>query len=370
MNTGVAFALLIVGTIAWLALPFIPALAELLRPRDATPLEQVGRDAGALTHFADGFRRYLGEVGLTDAFEETVRESDPLTSLRDRTPVRVLRSELQAGSLTESPGTPRTGDSEPQALADLLVVDAPVTLPDDMAYEREVYARRDVVGGARSVYRALLADGSATLGAESIVLRWAHADDTLTVGDGSTLTGRATARDELRLGAGVRFQRMQAGRIVVGNDDRELTAPFVSEAAHTTPWLPDNATRMASDTLRIEGDVVMPAGAYASGHLVITGSVVIGNDSRIDGSIKSHGSVALGSHCVVTGTLAARDSVHIGAECRVGGPVIAEREITIGGDTWLGQPTRPTTVTAPRVVLARGVTVYGAVQARDEGWTT
>ncbi len=369
MPVGVSFAILLLTTLAWLALPFIPALSELLRPRDATPLEHVGRDAGALTHFADGFRRYLGEMELTDAFEETAGGEEPLVQLRDRTPVRVVRNDVAINAMLRVPGTPRTGDSEPHALADLLVVDAPLTLPADMAYEREVYARGDVIGGARSVYRALLADGSATIGAESVVMRWAHADAVLTVSDGTTLTGRATANDELRLGRGVRFQRMLAARIVVGLEARDFTAPFVAEATQTTPWLPDNGTRMASDTLRIAGDVVMPAGAYASGHLVITGSLVIGEGSRIDGSIKVHGSMTLGARCIVTGTLAARDAVHIGAECRIGGPVIAEREIAIGRDTWLGQPTRPTTVTAPVIVLAQGVTVFGAVQAREEGWT-
>lgn len=369
MPVALSFALLLLVTLAWLALPFIPALSELLRPRDATPLEQVGRDAGALTHFADGFRRYLGDMALTDTFGETTNGEQPLTQLRDRTPVRVVRSDAAMYALLNAPGTPRTGDSEPQALADLLVVDAPLTLPADMAYEREVYARGDVTGGARSVYRALMADGSATIGADSVVMRWAHADAVLTVSDGTTLTGRATANDELRLGRGVRFQRMLAARIVVGLEERDFTAPFVAESSHTTPWLPDNGTRMASDTLRIAGDVVMPAGAYASGHLVITGSLVIGEGSRIDGSIKTHGSMTVGTRCVVTGTLAARDAVHIGAECRIGGPVIAEREIVIARDSWLGQPTRPTTVTAPRIVLARGVTVFGAVQARDEGWT-
>lgn len=369
MPVALSFALLLLVTLGWLALPFIPALMELLRPRDATPLEQVGRDAGALTHFADGFRRYLGEVALTDAFSETTGGDEPLTQLRDRTPVRIVRSDASVLAMLHTPGTPRTGDSEPRALAELLVVDAPLTLPDDMAYEREVYARGDVIGGSRSVYRALMADGSATIGTESVVVRWAHADGVLTVSDGATLSGRATATDELRLGRGVRFQRMLASRIVVGLAERDFIAPFVSDALPTTPWLPDNGVRMASDTLRIAGDVVMSPGAYASGHLVITGSLVIGEGSRIDGSIKTHGSMTVGARSVVTGTLAARDAIEIGAECRVGGPVIAEREIVIGRDTWLGQPTRPTTVTAPQIVLAQGVTVFGAVQARDEGWT-
>lgn len=369
MSTALAFALFLLGTLAWLALPFVPAFSELFRPRDATPLDQVGRDAGALTHFADGFRRYLGDMQLATALDPVGGSADPLTQLADRTPLRVVQHAAQANALLEVPGTPRTGDGEPRALAELLVLDGAVTLPADMAYEREVYARHDVTGGARSVYRALLADRSATLGEESVVMRWAHADDRLNVGDGTSLTGRATAGNELRLGSGVRFQRMLAGRIVVGVDEREFTAPFTSDTSSTTPWIPDNATRMASDTLRIAGDVVMPANAYASGHLVITGSIVVGAGSRIDGSIKAHGSVTLEPHCVVTGTLAARVSVHVGSECRVGGPVIAEEEITVGADTWLGQPLRPTTLTAPRVVLARGVTVFGAVQAREEGWT-
>ena len=56
-SPGMAFALLLLALIAWMALPLLPAFMELLRPRDAAPLSAVGNDAGKLTYFADSFTK-------------------------------------------------------------------------------------------------------------------------------------------------------------------------------------------------------------------------------------------------------------------------------------------------------------------------
>lgn len=61
------FLLLLAATAAWVLLPLIPALRELLRPTDAEPLNAVGHDAGDLTVFADGFRDYLARQLPADA---------------------------------------------------------------------------------------------------------------------------------------------------------------------------------------------------------------------------------------------------------------------------------------------------------------
>jgi len=47
-----AFALLLLALIGWMAIPLLPAVFELLRPRDAAPLNAVGNDAGRLTYRA------------------------------------------------------------------------------------------------------------------------------------------------------------------------------------------------------------------------------------------------------------------------------------------------------------------------------
>jgi hypothetical protein len=60
--------------------------------------------------------------------------------------------------------------------------------------------------------------------------------------------------------------------------------------------------------------------------------------------------------------------VVIDAGSRISGPVISETEI-IMGNSIVGVPSARTTITAPRVVMAPGATVYGAVMAADGGYT-
>src|SRR5262249_6692137 len=59
MTPAVAFLLLLAATVVWALLPLLPAFIETVRPSDAHPLADVGRDAGDLRTFAEGFRRYL-----------------------------------------------------------------------------------------------------------------------------------------------------------------------------------------------------------------------------------------------------------------------------------------------------------------------
>lgn len=50
-----ALGLLLV-TLAWAALPLLPAIRELLRPTDVEPLTMVGRDNADIGRFARHFR--------------------------------------------------------------------------------------------------------------------------------------------------------------------------------------------------------------------------------------------------------------------------------------------------------------------------
>ena len=50
------FLALLGVTLAWLLLPMLPALRELMRPTDTAPLQVVDRSAGYVAYFARNFR--------------------------------------------------------------------------------------------------------------------------------------------------------------------------------------------------------------------------------------------------------------------------------------------------------------------------
>lgn len=395
MSPIVVFMLLFLAFLAWVALPFLPAVFELVRPRDASPLTGVGSDAGDLTWFADGFRRYASSSGLlaelesrygsspagvtagidddTDGKAELVR-AEPRTTfqLRDKTNVRVMRSGRLTRDFVAVPGRPRVGDREPDDMRDIIVIDVPTQLPEQLTVDCEVFARAAFIGGANMRMRALLAARTADLAIGTVIVRWVHADGALLVGRDSTLFGRATSNTEIRLGLGVRFERIKAPRIIVGAEDDEFVPPPTSDVLHGDPWarpVSDRITQMSPDTLRVHGDLTIPSGVVVSSNLVVMGTLVLEQGSQLQGSAKSRNGIQLKGRNIVTGSLTSVRDVYIGEQSRVAGPVICERLVHVHANAMVGTPQAQTTITAPNVVLTRGAAVYGAVAAREGGST-
>lgn len=355
MTPGLAFALLLAGTLAWFLLPLIPALRELLRPTDIMPLQVVGRDAADVALFARGFHAYLGRQLSrlpTDTPEEQVGR------LPDGTPF--VRGRRLPEPLVEEA-------RREEGLDRVVVLLAAGAFGGGETFLREVYATAALAGGPGSIYRALLGDQSVTLGPSSTVLRWAHARGELLVGDGCLLAGRASSDQAIRLGAGVAFDRLAAPRIVVAGGSEVPDLP-PSPAAAPLEIPPDRA-RLVGDHLRVEGDLTIPAGASLQGYLVVTGSLVIGAGATVTGNVKAHGDIAVGEGAQVRGALVARGSIRTALRARVTGPVVAEAEVVFGPGAMIGEPTQPTSVAAPRVELDRGVMVHGLITATDGGQT-
>lgn len=354
MSTGVAGALLLLGTLLWFLLPLLPALRELFRPTDIMPLQVVGRDAGDVALFARGFQAYITrqlERLPTDADDEL------LGKLPDGTPfvrARRLAAPLAAEAAREA------------GLDRVVVLTGPASLAGGETFVREMYAKAALAAGPGSIYRALLGDAGLTLGPSSTVLRWVHARGELLVGDGSLLAGRASSDQVIRLGSSVAFDRLAAPRIVVAGGS---AVPEIAAVPAAPLDLPVDRSHQVGDHVRIEGDLVIPAGAVVGGHLVVTGTLSIGPGARLTGNVKAHGAVEIGSGAVLEGAIVSRSRVTTGLRARVAGPVVAEAEVTVGAGTVIGNPQRPTSLACPRVVLGEGVTVHGLITATVGGST-
>lgn len=355
MSTGLAFALLFLGTVLWFLLPLLPALRELFRPTDIMPLQVVGRDAGDVALFARGFQAYVTrqlERLPTDSTEEL------LGKLPDGTPfVRARRlAEPLVAEATREEGLDR-----------VVVLTGPSSFAGGETFVREVYAMAALAGGPGSIYRALLGDAGLTLGPNSTVLRWVHARGELLVGDGSLLAGRASSDHAIRLGHSVAFDRLAAPRIVVGGGS---AVPDIAAVPAAPLDLPLDRAHQVGDHVRIEGDLVIPAGAVVGGHLVVTGTLSIGPGARLTGNVKAHGAVEIGAGAVLEGALVSRSQITTGLRARIAGPLVAEAEVSVGPGSVIGDQQRPTSLACPKVVLGAGVTVHGLITATAGGSTT
>lgn len=356
MTPALVFVLLLTGAVLWVLLPLVPALRELMRPTDADPLTHVGHDAGDLAVFAEGFRRYL-----------TKQLPPPETEGAAGTDEGALRDGTRFVRLNGVPQRLRELADARGAVRHVVVAEYATILPGGETFLNELHAQGEFRGGPDAVYRAVLAEQDAELGAGSRVLRWAHSEGDLTVGDGSTLEGRASAVGEIRLGRSVTFARLRAARIVVGNAPvpKAEAPPPVFES---TVKLTLGAERHRG-FIRVTGDLSIPEDGVLLGSLVVTGTLRLGARARIGGNVKVHGDCHAGAGSGIDGALVARGRVVLGESARANGPVIAEGSLEMGENSTVGRADLPGSIVGATVLLRRGAQVFGAISAREGGTT-
>lgn len=118
-----------------------------------------------------------------------------------------------------------------------------------------------------------------------------------------------------------------------------------------------------------KGSVSLPANREIDGDLVCIGNLVLGANCRVTGSLKSHGALRLGRGCQVSGSVFADGGIHFAEECVIGASVVSETDIALGPDCRIGSVTKWATVAAPRIAVAKGVSVHGTIWAGEKGWT-
>ena len=207
------------------------------------------------------------------------------------------------------------------------------------------------------MFRALLGEKVVKLRRASTVIRWAHAVRAFRAEHDCDLYGRISSDGEIRLESGCAFRRLNAPRISLGDSEPEAS----DIAAETTPASPPTSRLLVDEDLEIQN------GEIVSTNIVTRGRLHIGAGAHLLGSVKSDQHMTVEDGVRVEGSLISASTMHIGHDCSINGPVIAERGIAIDTGTRCGSALAPTTVSAPMIEIADGVTVFGTIWARTEG---
>jgi len=336
-----------VGTVL-LALPLIPAIRELHGEADAVPLGIIQQHAGEIRYFADSFRAYIKP--LEPILQECASSGRNASGiLADGTGYIVLANGSDAMALPLQDGR-----------CSILIASATdLVLPSNASFTRDIYCLAGVLGGDNNHYRALLADANVYLGQYSSLLRWAHAHGRFSAGQGCKLEARVSSDSGMQLASGCAFQRLNAPRIDFG----QPLDPSASPILHNS----EGSTSATLKRVLQDGDFEIQAHETFRANLVVRGKLRVGSGARVFGSVKSENDLILNPGAHVQGSLITEKNLVIGPNCRVHGPVIAEREASIGPGTQCGEPQRPTSISALKIKIVDGVTVFGSVWAREHG---
>jgi hypothetical protein len=353
---------LMVVTLALLALPVTPALYELLKRADASPLP-TSRHDGRVENFAQAFR---ARVAPWRAELE-----------RCRTTGEVLR-QSEGGMTVLLVGNDQF-DFSPRLThgADAVLSAGALSVPPNCVLRADIASDAGLVLGERASVRAAVAGTDIELGPGSTVLRWIHANHNLRLRARSTVSGRLSAGKTIRLETGASFQHMHAPEIVTlglaegpepATGDLGPHDPGGNDSAATGDGPNTKVDTFASrPRLRIEGDFALAPGETLDANLVVTGDLRLGRGARFLGAAKSYGDVVLAEDASVLGPIVSQSTVRIGPGCFVSGPILAENEVLAACRSRVGEPDRLTTVSARSIKLAAGCQLHGTVWARVRG---
>jgi predicted acyltransferase (DUF342 family) len=318
------------------ALPLAPSFLELYRRRDTGPVPVKNRTE-RVADFAHDFRDLLAD-----------------NSLEAR---------------------------EVPARATTLVLETDSFLDEGVFFADPIYAKGSLAGGGRNVFSAIFCEKDLNLGENTEVLSWAHAQGVVIVPAGTIVHGRLSAGERIELDIGCSFERLHAPLVAVAGGAPPIafepeSSAFDKETPSRTQsgrdlskWnpRPTNILERITEREFVIEDFVLQPGAVLHKNLVSRGRIHLSEGSHVVGGIKSNLGMELEPNVRVEGSLVSGMDLRIGRGCFAGGPVLAEGELVIESGTQIGTPKHPTSVRAPRIRMAPGVTLHGSLWARENG---
>jgi cytoskeletal protein CcmA (bactofilin family) len=341
-------------------LPLVPAITELLWPKDTTALNVMRDHDGNVAVFANRFESFI------DAnFRTILAELEPKE-------VRVVQPSSGAAAMLFGPMAEFSDaqfDIKNSTIPQLLVGGGDLFLPDDLYFESEVFTVGDLTVGNYAGLRAILAHGAICLGLGSVVLRWVHAKGGLQVAQNVQLFGRASSDVRIELAPGCTFERLYAPQITFGAATHPATT-LAMPYRDVSVWQPSNTQYFNEMRCRIKGDVSIPPASGFSVPLVVLGNLRIGSGSWFRCGVKSSQQLIVNENSRIDDALVSCGRLLIAENCVVKGPVISESSIIIRAGSVIGTSEFPTTITAPKITIEPGVIVFGTVWAREKGVAT
>jgi len=342
MIGGVALLLGLTGLLA--ALPMAPAFVELYQRRDTKPIPVKNR---------------------TEMVVDVAQD---------------FRSLLEGGSEAARRASPP---------ANTMVLETDWFVEQGRSILNPIYAKGRLAGSGNNVFDAIFCEKDVDLGKHAQVLSWVHAEGAVMVPSGSTIHGRLSAGEHVELGTECSFERVHAPVVMIAGGAMDMDAEQSRDSDEDHPpsrprlglvrtndeaplWNPEpiNILELVTERLFVPEDFVLQPGRVLRKNVVARGRIHLAEASHVIGCLKSNHDMELAPNVRIEGSLVSATNLRIGRGCFVMGPVLAEGELVIESGTRIGTPTHPTTVQAPRIRIAPGVTLHGSLFAPERGRVT
>jgi predicted acyltransferase (DUF342 family) len=356
------------ATTALLGVPVTPALLELRKRRDATPLP-TSRHDGEITNLAQAF-------------------SSRLEALRPQLETCAIEGEI-TGARIENSNVLLVGLKNFDFAAklahgvDAIMCADSLNILAGQVVDSDVYADGLLRLQPKAVLRAGITSEDAILERNSCVLRWLHARASVHLHARSAVYGRLSAECFIHLQPGCVFEHMHAAQIHTITEDCPHSRGGTVCTCVPSPLkchiceIESNHQQERGDwddifaehrrRIRQEGDFLLPAHQTLNANVIATGAVRFGPNSRFIGSAKSYKNTFVDEGACIHGSLVCGDTLYLGERSSVTGPIMAEENVVIASGGRVGFPHALTTIAARNIKIAAGCQLHGTVWARVRG---
>ena len=335
--------ILIVVVFGAIMLPFLPTIAEWLRPTDVTPLPMQRNELNSLTFFADNFRTRI--KNLYDIHLQKSNPSDTEYHILSHAELSVIDRKINSQTIYETEAYQALERSN-----HIVIFTLDTQLRANTRVHADVYTQHNLTIGTGTQLRACLAEGNIVLESNVIVHRWIHGVQ-IQVNSGVSIEGRITATEKITFSAPATFIRAGAPNLYFGS-------PAHAVAPAQLP--PINMSRQV-----MRGNTLLDAHHATSCDYVIYGHCQVTTGISLIGGLKSHGNLHINANCCIAGSLVTKQNIVIDANCAILGPLISSKEIYIGPNCRIGRPDAPTTLVCQQLTIASGCIVHGVITAYE-----
>jgi hypothetical protein len=310
-----------------LALPAIPSMLEVARPKDDGRLDIPQAYVRDPRWFGTSFRRKL------EPFVAAARERGP------------SRSELHMRTDEDvqwAPDLNIPGEERLRGIGIGLRVNV-----GRGAGIRDAYALESLTVEPDVVARTLTSNATMSLGASVRILRWIDSDGPIDVGTGTDLGLSASGGERVTLADGVHFERVWGAPVATST---KATAPLVQGDPAAT--VVDAKMVIGDKSVIVYGPARVAAGTRIPLHLKVNGPVELESGAHVEGNVIARGDVTVATNVTVRGHIFSEGTIRLGPGTRVAHAGIAK-----------------TVYAAGEVILANDVEVFGWVVAENGGRT-
>lgn len=332
-------SLTLLALIAFILIPFLPGIVELLRPKDEKAFALNMNFTKDYKYFGNSFHEIL-ESGLrthhvTEPGEYTLVLSKPEK-------VRVVESE---------------GVSDKKTIDEILYVLVDFASGSCAQFKKEIYVKGACAIGDRNTLRALYCEGDLVIGEGTTVVRWV---------DGN---GDIEIKEHCRLGISVAtHQRLAVARNC--SFSRMFGLPIATYKTKLPAVPPPNQVRNISNSTIVitKEEIVIPPLTQIERDIVTHHKIVLREKSFVKANIKSYRDIIIEKGSWIVGNLLSEGNVIIETGCTILGNVFSQGYVELGNAVQVGQEGKIKSIIAKKGVAVEGnVNIYGYIMTEGEG---